>query len=101
MTQYQEKDLLDGSRVHNFWMANYKDEFFFPAGVVPPQRYKGEILIGFDPSYEHNEFQRDDVYEFDFVDTVNSVDFSETISVKVDIDNSLEGLPNQFMIHLF
>ena len=91
VTQYQEKDLLDGSRVHNFWMANYKDEFFFPAGVVPPQRYKGEILIGFDPSYEHNEFQRDDVYEFDFVDTVNSVDFSETISVKVDIDNSLEG----------
>lgn len=91
VTQYKEKDLLDGSRVHYFWMANYRDEFFFPAGVIPPQHYKGEILIGFDPSYEHNEFQRDDVYEFDFIDTYVSSTFTETISVKVGIDNSLEG----------
>ena len=89
--QYKETDLLDGSRVHYFWMANYKDEFFFPAGVIEPKHYKGELLIGFDPSYEKNEFQRDDIYQFDFVDTFNAATFTETIDVKVPMNNSLEG----------
>lgn len=100
LTQYKEEILLNGETVHYFWMSNYKDEFFFPAGVVEPKHYVGELLLGFDPSFEQNNYQRDDVYKFAFIDTaidnpqvsgLNAGEFAETIDVKVGIDNSLEG----------
>ena len=88
---YRETVSESGPNLHDFWISNYSDENFFPAGTDEPKKFKGEFLIGFDPTYTKNVFQTGDVYTFNFAHTAFGAETTNySISVPV-VENTVAG----------
>ena len=88
---YKEEIASTGPNMHNFWISNYQDENFFPAGTVEPKKFKGELMIGFDPTYGGNTFQTGDVYTFTFNHTAFGAGAQSFVLQVPVIDSSVAG----------
>jgi len=89
---YKESSQDQGPNLHSFWITNFQDENFFPAGTVEPKKFLGELLIGFDQDFLHNTFQTGDTYKFVFEHTAFGTGATPyTIEVEV-VDDTLQGL---------
>ena len=88
---YQEEIADTGPNMHNFWISNYQDENFFPAGTVEPKKFQGELMIGFDPTYSLNTFQTGDVYTFTFNHTAFGAGAQAYVIQVPVIENSVAG----------
>lgn len=88
---YKESPMDQGPDMHDFWITSYKDENFFPPGTEEPQKFEGELHIGFDQDFLMNTFQTGDTYKFTFTHTafgVGAVDYNIEVEV---VDNTLQG----------
>lgn len=93
LRQYREEVTAQGEIFHHFWISNYRDEFFFPAGTLEPRRYRGELILGYLSTFNGNNLQRGDTYKFTFAVTnlaPNST-IEYEINVPVGLDNSIAG----------
>jgi len=83
-----------GPDTHDFWISNYKDENFFPAGTVEPKKFEGELMIGFDSTYNNNVFQTGDVYTFSFIHTAFGAG-AQTFTIPVEVvQSTVAGFSN-------
>jgi len=93
LRQYREETTAQGDVFHHFWISNYRDEFFFPAGTLEPRRYRGELILGYLHTYNGNNLQRGDSYKFTFA--VTNLAPNSTIEYEIDVpvglDNSIVG----------
>jgi hypothetical protein len=93
LRQYREEITAQGDVFHHFWISNYRDEFFFPAGTLEPRRYRGELILGYLAAFDGNNLQRGDSYKLTFAVTnlaPNST-IEYEINVSVGLDNSIAG----------
>lgn len=93
LRHYKEEPQTDGTLMHHFWISNFKDEFFFPAGTVEPKKYKGDMLIGLASGFTGNTFQVGDKYSFTFTHSPvgSAPDQDIVVDVVVENDNTIEG----------
>ena len=93
LRQYREERTAQGDIFHHFWISNYRDEFFFPAGTLEPRRYRGELILGYLHTFNGNNLQRGDSYKFTFA--VTNLAPNSTIEYEIDVpvglDNSIVG----------
>jgi len=93
LRQYREEITAQGDVFHHFWISNYRDEFFFPAGTLEPRRYRGELILGYLHTFNGNNLQRGDSYKFTFA--VTNLAPNSTIEYEIDVpvglDNSIVG----------
>mgnify|MGYP001239636441 CR=1 FL=1 len=93
LRHYKEEPQTDGTLMHHFWISNFKDEFFFPAGTVEPKKYKGDMLIGLASGFTGNTFQVGDTYSFAFTHSPvgSAPDQDIVVDVVVENDNTIQG----------
>ena len=93
LRHYKEEISNDGNIRHHFWISNYKDEFFFPAGTVEPKKYQGDMMVGLTTGFTGNAFQVGDVYQFAFVHQPAGTAPTQNINVDVTVgsDNTIQG----------
>jgi hypothetical protein len=93
LRHYKEEINNDGNIRHHFWISNYKDEFFFPAGTVEPKKYQGDMMVGLTTGFTGNAFQIGDVYQFVFVHSPAGAGPSQTLNINVTVgsDNTING----------
>ena len=93
LRNYKLEPQTDGTILHHFWVSNFKDEFFFPAGTIEPKRFTADFLVGFTAASGVNNFQQGDSYAWTFTHTpaVGAVQ-TLSITVVIPVDNSLQGV---------
>jgi len=93
LRHYKEEKAADGTVKHHFWISNYKDDFFFPAGTVEPSKYQGDLMLGFDSAFTTNVFQIGDIYTFTFTHKgiAPAPDVIYEIPVIVGLDPTIKG----------
>ena len=99
LRHYKEELRPDGERKHHFWVSNYKDEFFFPAGVEQPAKFEGELYVGMTAQYLGTTFQVGDVYTFSFVHS--GVSPAPDVTYNIDVTVGVTGSVQNFTQNIY